>query len=524
MATRRLALIGLALPVALGAGCDRSGEEGGTASSAPPAAASVRPPGASLWAKRFGDAAVTGEIAVAVDGEGNILVTGTLTGPVDFGGGSLKQASAAPGDAGPGDAAAAGDEEDADDKAKAKDDEDKDIFVAKLDPAGRHLWSKRFGGQGEDLGGGLGVDTVGSLYLTGQLTGAVELEGVKPEGPAGGGKARAFVAKLDPDGKPLWARSFAGAVRAAGTAIAVTGRGESVTVGEFAGERIDFGGDSDTGAQCFSAGKCTNLFAVKLDGAGKRVYGTAFRCTGRHAMVGGVVIDDGQAVLAGSFTGALDFGGGPLVNADGSRATSDPQERPYDIFVAKLDASGNHLFSKRFGGPRSQRCRGVGVDRRHNLTVAGTFSGSISFGGGELVARDRDIFVAQLDASGSHKLSHQLGAESDDGADTVAVAPQGDVVLAGHYHGKLQLGDRTVIAGDEQQDLFVAQLDQRGAPKWGRNLGGRGIAAGSTRLVITLDKDGAPILFGRYQGSLQIDKAALTGHGSTDLVLAKLIP
>jgi hypothetical protein len=63
----------------------------------------------------------------------------------------------------------------------------------------------------------------------------------------------------------------------------------------------------------------------------------------------------GNVLLTGDFDGTVDFGGGPLTSAG-----SD------DIFVAKLDAQGNHLWSKRFGDSYYQQADAVTVDGARN--------------------------------------------------------------------------------------------------------------------------------------------------------------
>src|SRR5262249_47559744 len=74
-------------------------------------------PGVAFWSKRFGNntRSAPPQPSTAVDGAGNVLLTGFFDGSVDFGGGPLTSAGWS------------------------------DIFVVKLDPAGNHLWSKRFG-------------------------------------------------------------------------------------------------------------------------------------------------------------------------------------------------------------------------------------------------------------------------------------------------------------------------------------------------------------------------------------------
>ena len=83
-----------------------------------------QPPSEELehsWSALFGDEEEQVGISAAIDPSGNTIVAGSFWGTVDFGGGALTSAGA------------------------------QDIFVAKFDPDGLHLWSKRFGdGTGQE--------------------------------------------------------------------------------------------------------------------------------------------------------------------------------------------------------------------------------------------------------------------------------------------------------------------------------------------------------------------------------------
>jgi len=67
------------------------------------------------------------------------------------------------------------------------------------------------------------------------------------------------------------------------------------------------------------------------------------------------VAPNGDVIVAGEFFGSVDFGGGALNTAGNS-----------DIAVARFDASGNHLWSKRFGDFNEQRVTGIAVDDSGN--------------------------------------------------------------------------------------------------------------------------------------------------------------
>ena len=122
--------------------------------------------GASLWSKRFGSSISLSEAAygVGTDGAGNVMITGTVAAPIDFGGGVLNG------------------------------DNYYDIYVAKFDAAGTHRWSKRTGaGEGTSVRG----DGAGNVIATGTFSGVstVNFGGANLESP---GATDSFLVKFAP--------------------------------------------------------------------------------------------------------------------------------------------------------------------------------------------------------------------------------------------------------------------------------------------------------------------------------------
>ncbi len=90
-------------------------------------------------------------------------------------------------------------------------------------------------------------------------------------------------------------------------------------------------------------------------------------------------------MLTGYFSGSADFGGGTLTSAG-----SD------DIFLAKYDASGNHLWSKRFGGDLSDYGTAAALDASGKVVATGACQNAIDLGGGPLgIKGGTDIFLAK---------------------------------------------------------------------------------------------------------------------------------
>lgn len=155
----------------------------------------------------------------------------------------------------------------------------------------------------------------------------------------------------------------------------------------------------------------------------------------------------GNLIVAGSFYSTVDFGGGDLTSA-GS----------YDIFVAKFDSDGEHIWSRRFGDDHAQNCYAAAVDASGNVVVAGYFEGAVDFGGGALTgAGGTDVFVARFSPDGSHLWSKRFGDGSDQRAWNTAVDPAGNAIVTGGFAGVIDFGGGTLTsAGGE--DIFIAKF------------------------------------------------------------------
>jgi hypothetical protein len=375
--------------------------------------AKLGPDGEHLWSKRFGDASAQTAQSIAADSEGNLVITGTFSGAIDFGGGPLSGT-------GKGDA-----------------------FVTKLDASGSHVWSKRFGGVPGTLTGGLGiaVDQAGNVVVTGHFSGSVDFGG----GPlVSAGSSDVFIAELSADGEHRWSKRFGGPSDQQGVGVAVAPSGDVIVVGWFLGS-IDFGGGPLVSA-------VSDAFTVKLDAGGGHLwsYQSHQAADGAFAEAVGVAMDAaGNSVSTGDFSGTVDFGGGPLASMSTTHA-----------FLGQRDGSGGYLWAKSFGGSFLDVCGGAGVsmDPWGNALVTGHFFGSVDFGEGPFAsAGANDVFLAKLGPGGSAVWSKRFGDPEEQLGTSVATDASGNALITGYFSGTIDFGAGSLVSlGGE--DIFVAKL------------------------------------------------------------------
>jgi hypothetical protein len=364
-------------------------------------------------------------------------------------------------------------------------------------------WARRYGDASNQFGTGIAVDAAGKLVVTGYFVGAVNLGGGALTSV---GSTDAFVAKLDTDGSHLWSRRFGGPGAVTQTqGVAVDGSGNVLVLGVF-------GGAVDFGAGLVTSNGGEDIFVAKLDAAGALLWARHFGGAVGFDQAGqGIAVDPaGSVVLTGYFSSPLSFGGPTLPNAGGE-----------DVFVAKLDPSGAHVWSNAFGDGADQSGRGVAVDGAGNVLLVGGFAGSVAFGVPALTsAGGQDVFVAKLDPGGTPVWSRRFGDAQDQAAQAVAADGAGNVLLAGDFSGTLAFGGPALISAGGQ-DVFVAKLDAGGAPVWGKRFGD---ALDQSVQCLAVDGGGNLLLTGGFQGALGFGGPALISAGGQDFFAAKLDP
>jgi hypothetical protein len=347
--------------------------------------------GNHLWSKRFGGSDYDRGYSISVDSSGNVYITGDFeSSTIDFGGGALTNAGYW------------------------------DIYLAKFDSNGNHLWSKRFGGSGWDKGQSVSVDSSGNVYITGWFKSSTIDFG-------GGALTKAgwediFLAKFDSNGNHIWSKRFGGSEDDEGKSVSVDSSGNVYITGWFKSSTIDFGGGALTKAGW------EDIFLAKFDSNGNHLWSKIFGRNGWDKGQSVSVDSSGNVYITGYFeSSTIDFGGGALTNAG-----------YWDIYLAKFDSNGNHIWSKRFGGSKYDEGRFVSVDSSGNVYIAGGFwSSTIDFGGGALTnAGNWDIFLAKFDSNGNHLWSKSFGeSNNEDWGNSVSVDSSGNVYGTGFFQG-----------------------------------------------------------------------------------------
>ena len=347
-----------------------------------------------------------------------------------------------------------------------------DGFLARFDSAGKYKWGKTFGTGGAVSPYGVAIDGTGNVAVGGMIAPPATLDfgcgALKSKG-----NEDIFLVEFDSSGVCQWSKRF-------GT----SGKDQVLTA-----VRSDAAGNwfvaGDVIALDLGGGAVTGFLIAKFSSKGAHVWSKGLAAATNQQLPTLAVDATANVVLAGSFIGTADFGGGNLASAGNT-----------DVFVAKYNSTGAYQWANQYGDSGGQQASGVAMDASGNILLTGTFNGSINFGAGPMtVPGTPDIFLAKLDQAGSGVWSKNFGAPGDYlFGGSIAVDGAGGPSITKAFSGSLDFGGGALSGANQPYtSLYVAKFDAGGSYMWAYSggassvleSGGGDIVANSSSVVLT---------------------------------------
>lgn len=437
------------------------------------------------WARSASGTELDNGEKVAVDGNGNVYATGYFTSStLSFGSIILTKE--------PGNSSSSA------------------VFLAKYDPSGNVLWAISAGGNEEDVSNGIATDANGNVCITGGFMSDSITFGATTLYNATTNQAEdVFVAKFDPDGDLLWARSGAGTggtARDVGNAIAVDGNGNVYACGHFRSQSLVFGS-----AVLANEGQA-DAFIVKYDPMGNVEWarseagGGGDFCTGLAADAIGNVYASGRY-----YSNSITIGTTTLTNVNNN----------HDLFIAKYDTDGNPLWAKGGSSNGDDWMPSLAVDADGNLIATGWFGTfPITFGPFTIPnSGSTDIFIVKYDPDGEELWAIGGGEAFAEESRSIAVDGSGNIYVTGRFGTTITLGSIT-INSSLSGNAFIAKYDPDGIAVWAIGAGGTDEEGGSG---IAVGGDDDVYITGSFDSpSVPFNQDTLVNSSPDDVFIAKL--
>jgi len=386
-----------------------------------------------LWAKTFGGSGSELGYSITLDVSGNIYITGAFNDTVDFDPGSATLNHVSSGYY--------------------------DIFIEKLDANGNFLWVNTIGGPEDDFGLNIITDNNGNVYTTGAFKATVDFDsdnGVDNHTSVGNNDI--FIHKLDPNGNFLWAKTLGGSFNDEVTDVKVDANGNPYILGYFLGT-TDF--DPGIGVVNHTSLGGTDVFIEKLDGNGNFQWAKTFGGTSYD--FGSTIMFDasGSIYSIGRFNDIVDFD-------PGNGSDSHTSLGGTDVFIQKLDANGNFVWTKTFGGIDDDAASSITKDSNGNIYIAGIFKDTVDFDFSSGMDNHysnggTDIYIEKLDTNGNFLWTKTFGGTNFEYSTFITIDSFESIYTLGFFEGTLNFDpgngtdNHTSLGG---YDVFIHKLSQ----------------------------------------------------------------
>lgn len=398
-----------------------------------------------------------------------------------------------------------------------------DIYLAKYDKSGKFLWAINIGGDYGDNVGDIAIDTSG-IYMTGAFSGRCDFDpgAGKYELSSYGTQYDIFVAKYSSSGKFIWAIEAGNDFEFdEGKGIALDPSGNVYATGHFAGT-TDF--DPGSGTFNLSSVNGWDAFVLKLSSSGKFIWAKSFGDVGTSIQLD----NSGNVYTIGSFKdyNPTDFDPGSGVYNIKSK-TGDY----YDIFISKLNSSGNFQWAIAMGDKVDDVGYDLVIDKSNNIYSCGYFNGTVDFDPGTDTINLRSgnlisAFIAKYDSLGKLVWASKYSGTSTVIAKSIQLDEKQSIYTTGTFQGSSDFnpGNGTAILKSlGSGDIFIAKLDSLGNYEWAKRMGGSDNDIGA---CITIDKAKGIYLTGSFKGKADMNphpqSTYLTSKGAEDIFLYKM--
>lgn len=390
--------------------------------------AKIDPQGNFLWETHGLNFYDDRGLGLTVDGNGNVYITGTCWGGLDWPPLSVYNST-------------------------SWSDQ---IFVTKIDPNGNVLWMKNAGNDqfdsflyNDDHGQDLAVDANNNVFITGFVSQYWDQPGVATFdnitlnlNPY---DSLAFVGKLDDQGNWQWVETFGGIYAQRDNAVTVDTEGNVYVAGGFV-ETQDFGTETLT-----SQGGM-DIYVIKYDTDGNFLWVREAGSTYSDRANGIVDGQDGFMYITGEFRDTCYFGSSFLDNAGGSKGR--------DAFVAKISKDGDWIWARRAGSKKGKdRGNYITSNDQGNIFVTGQYSSKADFGIFD-VDSDGDsvqVFVAGIDGEGNWRWIREGGGPGYDRGQGISADNDCNLWVSGYYDGSMSFMSENVTSAGVK-DIFTMKF------------------------------------------------------------------
>lgn len=325
---------------------------------------------------------------------------------------------------------------------QGKTNENFDFWILKINAQNDIEWQKTIGGSSTDKANDIIKTSDGGFAILGYS------ESNDGNTTLNAGSKDFWIVKLDISGNIVWQKSLGYSGNDFGVSLTETKDKGLLIVGEL--DVTASGGQGNSKTSSRHAGG--DFWAIKLNVLGEKqwskYYGGSFTDTPR----GIVETDEGNFIIVGS--------------SDSKDVDVSNNKGTYDFWIIKIDAVGKLIWEKNFGGKEIDEARGIVKSEDGNYLVVGdtrSSDGNITNQKGAA-----DVWVIKINESGNLLWQKSYGGSSFDVARSISKTKNNQFIIAGSSRST----DIDVKINQGQNDVWMLKIDNNGQLLWQKSVGG----------------------------------------------------
>lgn len=213
-----------------------------------------------------------------------------------------------------------------------------------------------------------------------------------------------------------------------------------------------------------------DFWLIKIDDQGNEIWQNSYGGTGNDYLSDFIELSDGTILITGSSNSS--------VSGDKTSASKGL----LDYWIIKIDANGNVLWDKTYGGTKNDFAESIAIDNNSNIFISGSSVSPMSGDKTEDTYGSYDFWILKLDNDGNLLWDKTLGGDEGETNSTIIVA-ENELYLLGSSLSNVS-GTKTE-ASRGSFDIWITKLDQDGNILLDKTYGGSDMDQPSHAIITT---------------------------------------
>lgn len=326
-----------------------------------------------------------------------------------------------------------------------------DWWVFKVDAAGQVQWDFSLGAASEDGFRGAAIQAKdGNYILTGHIhTGVTDKVNSEPLG----GRDILVIKINAQDQSIMWQARIGGDQDDVSYDLIENSNGDIFVSGYTLSTNIS--GYSNKGS--------LDLLLSKIDSDGQVSWVKTFGGAGFESADKMISLSD-NSIVVGGYSNSTDL--------------NTPNNGNFDYWLLKLDSDGVLIWDHLYGGSQLDAVRSLGADEEGNIYVGGESYSDIEGQKSDTARGGQDIWLLKVDSSGEIVWDKTIGSTGNEQAQDLMITEENKVIIGGYSNSTI--GGEKMVENYGSYDLWYLQLNDLGEIEWQDVIGGNGVDAGFT--------------------------------------------